>query len=285
MTKHCTSHTIPSQVPPSEASAFCLRRRARGLLDGGGRRLTLIFAVVVVLTAAVGAFILGEAAYALGFLIIGDSLWVDVVAYAVMGLSGLFGLLPLTVGAYRLACLAAPPRHGSPNLPVTVKEPQAADLLYPFTSLRAYLRALAVGLELLGWFTLMAVIPAVTARVLTVVFDYLAEAGSLLPQWQSPLTLLSGLACVLFGLLMLFLSGYRAGFAYLAMIHDPLPLGEVNRYFKGFRRSFLRPFLLRVSLAGWVAVSILAVLIPFVAHTIPYGMCCSAAYGAELQRK
>jgi hypothetical protein len=93
------------------------------------------------------------------------------------------------------------------------------------------------------------------------------------------------LAGLLLGLLALLLSGRRAGFAYLAFIHAPLSLGEVNRYFKGFRRGILAPLALRLSLLGWVALSVVAVLVPFVLHTIPYALCCSAVYGAGMTRK
>ena len=275
--------TQPMKAAPSASD---IRRCARGMLDGGrGQRLTLVLAVITVLTAGVGAYMLGAATYAVGYLIAGDSLWADVAAYAVMGMLGLFGVLPLMMGAYRLACLAYPPRENGVELPRVTAAPTLGEVLHPFTSWRAYGRSMAVGLEHLGWFTLMAVIPVVGDRVLTLVLDYLTEAGYLMEEWFEPLVALGGLGFLVFGLLMFFLSGYRAGFAYLAFVHDPLPLGEVNRYFKGFRRSFIRPFVLRVSLLGWVAVSILAVLVPFVAHTIPYGMCCSAVYGGELERK
>jgi hypothetical protein len=84
---------------------------------------------------------------------------------------------------------------------------------------------------------------------------------------------------------MLFLSGRRAGFSYLALIHEELPLGEVNRYFKGFDRSFTRPFALRLSMTGWMLLSVAAVLIPFVLHTVPWSLCMGAVYGAELERR
>lgn len=278
-----------TQPMMTEPTAADMRRRAGGVLDDGrGIRLTLVLAVVVVLTATVGAYILGEAVYGLGFLLLGESVWADVAAYAVMGALGLFGVLPLMMGAYRLACLSYPPRRGDETLPVVASStvaPALADLFYPFTSLRAYGRTFALVLGFLGWLTLAVAVPAVGFRALSLLLTYAVEEGMLEAALRGPLTLLGGILCLAFGILMLFLSGYRAGFSYLAFVHEPLSLGEVSRYFKGFRRSFIRPFVLRVSLLGWVAVSILAVLVPFVAHTIPYGMCCGAVYGAELRRK
>lgn len=275
-----------TQTVKATPSASDIRHSARGVLDGeGGQRLTLVLAVIAVLTAGVSAYALGSATYAVGFLLAGDSLWLNLAAYGVVGLLGILGVLPLMMGAYRLACLAYPPRDNGVVLPRTAVSPSMGELLYPFTTLRAYGRSLALGLELLGWCILVAVIPTAGEWGLTVVLDYLTVAGYMPEVWFEPLVSLGGLGFSSFGLLMLFLSGYRAGFAYLAFVHDPLPLGEVNRYFKGFRRSFFRPLALRLSLLGWVVLSILAVLVPFVAHTIPYGMCCSAVYGGELERK
>ena len=275
--------TQPTTPPPSASD---IRRRARGILDGArGQRLTLAVAVTVVLTASVGTFILGEAAYTVACLCMGESLWADVIAYGVMGVLGLFGVLPLLLGAYRLACLAYPPRNNVTKLPVTTKAPEIADLFYPFTSLRAYGRTFSLALGLLGWITVILVIPLVGHRATAYLYAYLVEEAILMASWRLPLTIMTGLMWLSLGLLMLLLSGYRAGFAYLVFVHEPLSVGEIRRYFKGFRRTLSRPLVLRVSLLGWVAVSIAAVLVPFVAHTIPYGMCCSAVYGAELQRK
>ena len=275
-------------------SAAEIRRRGRAILDGGGgQRLTLILAVITGLAAAVGVFVLGEMVYISGYLIFGSQLWLTVAYYAVMGVAGVFGLLPLLVGIYRPACLAYPPRDNGVILPSLTHSPEKTsgqfpaltEIFHPFTSWRAYGRSLAVGLEILGWFAGMIAIPVAGYRYLTILWDYLTAAGYLPEGFQGLLTSLTMLGCISFGVLALFLSGYRAGFAYLAIVHEDLPLGEVNRYFGGFRRSFVRPFALRLSFAGWVAVSIVGILVPFVAHTIPYLLCCGAVYGAELERK
>jgi hypothetical protein len=185
------------------------------------------------------------------------------------------------------------------------ESPELWGLFQPFTSLRAYGRALAVGLEWLGWGLAVFGIPALCFRISSLlqsasdaVSDAVSDAaggtvsGAVLPflEGLDPaaagiLAVMIPLAGLLLGLLALLLSGRRAGFAYLAFIHAPLSLGEVNRYFKGFRRGILAPLALRLSLLGWVALSVVAVLVPFVLHTIPYALCCSAVYGAKMTRK
>lgn len=278
----------------SRERAALVRHKARGVLNGfggKGNRLTLVLAVVLLLTVGVGLYAISVGLYMVGYMVFGDYLWLDAVTYALMGVLGLTLLLPLAASVFRLACLmtlrAYPDsvQADRPSvLPVTRETPELVRIFYPFTSFRAYRRSMAVGLEALGWTALWAGIPAWGFYLLSRLFDSLAERGV-----PAPLCSLMTAAvlplCLGFGLLMLFLSGRRAGFGFFVFVHDQLTLGEVNRYFRGFQRSFVRPFVLRLSLAGWFALSVLAVLVPFVLHTVPYGLCCGAMYGAGLVRK
>ena len=281
--------------PTPGAHAASLRHTARRLLDGGkGIRLTLVLGVVVLLTLSVGLYLLADGVFMAGYLLFGWSKWLDVVAYAMVGVSGILVALPLAVSVYRLACLACLADRrayalpaGAPlpvELPTTTDTPALAGLFHPFTSLRAYGRALALGLEYLGWTVLVVILPVVGYRGLAALLDYLPSRG-MSPAVCDLLTMVSPVGCLLFGAGMFLLSGLRAGFGYLALVHDDLPLGEVNRYFRGFRRGVIRPLVLRLSLAGWVILSVVAILVPFVLHTIPYALCCAAAYGAELERR
>lgn len=286
--------------PRPFAEATSTRRTARRLLDdrlpgretadGHGVRLTLVLAVVILLTAAVSTYALGTGLYSILVLLSVDSLWADLAAYALMGFLGIFVLLPLAAGTYRLACLAAWPaarpdasQQSGPSLPSVEESPELYGIFHPFTSLRAYGRSLCVGLEWLLWGVLIVGVPAIGYRLPALLSVYLPEWG-LSPVAIGWLTTLAPIACTVFGIAMLVLSGLRAGYAYFVFIHAPLTLGEINRYFRGFRRSLLRPLALRVSLLGWVAVSILAILVPFVLHTVPYALCCSTAYAAALKR-
>jgi hypothetical protein len=293
--------------------------------------MTLILSVVILLTASVGTLLLSSGLYG-ALTLAGVSVGLaDGIAYALMGVLAVFGLLPLVAGCYRLTCLEArraclearrscltarqgcPSAGEAPNLLAVDESPELWGLFQPFTSLRAYGRALAVGLEWLGWglavfgipalcFRISSLLRSVSDAVSDVASDAVSDAVSdaaggtvseavlpfldgLDPAAAGILAVMIPLAGLLLGLLALLLSGRRAGFAYLAFIHAPLSLGEVNRYFKGFRRGILAPLALRLSLLGWVALSVVAVLVPFVLHTIPYALCCSAVYGAGMTRK
>ncbi len=275
----------PAERGGLRTQAAMVRRRARRVLEGN--RMTLILSVIVLLVTAMGGYLVSVALYMAGYLYFGDALWVDLATYALMGVSGLFLVLPLGVGVWRLACLMtlrAQAASRSPHLPVTRDCPTLDQLFYPFSSFRAYGRTLAVGLESLGWFSLYAGIPAIGFSILRHIFATMSVRGVHMTLCNL-LTLASLVLCVAVGLLLFFLSGRRVGFGYFVFVHDGLALKEVNRYFRGFRRGFVRPFVLRMSLTGWMALSVVAVLIPFVVHTVPYALCCGAVYAAELERK
>ena len=275
----------PAERGGLRTQAAMVRRRARRVLEGN--RMTLILAVIVLLVTAMGVYLGSVALYMAGSLYFRDALWLDPATYALMGVLGLFLVLPLGVGVWRLSCLMTlrisdTPRF--PGLPYTKDRPTLDQLFQPFSSFRAYGRALAVGLESLGWFLLYAGIPAVGFGILHHIFATMSVRGVHMTLCNL-LTLASLVLCVAVGLLLFFLSGRRVGFGYFVFVHDDLALKEVNRYFRGFRRSFARPFALRMSLVGWMLLSVVGVLIPFVIHTVPYALCCSAVYAAGLERK
>ncbi len=267
-----------------------IRRKARLVLDGRSvpqNRMTLILSLIVVLVTAVGVYMLSIGLYMVGYLIVGDALWLDIATYGLMGLLALLLVLPLASATWRLACLMTVRSTVSAmpsGLPVTAATPTLSEVFHPFTSLRAYGRTLVVGLETLGWAILSVGLPLAGYRTLAGVFAQMANRG-VHTSLCNLLTGVSLLLCLAFGVLMLFLSGLRAGFGYFVFIHDGISVSEVNRYFRGFRRGFVRPFVLRISLAGWVALSVVAILVPFLLHTIPYGLCCGAVYAGELKRK
>ena len=275
----------PAERGGLRTQATMVRRRARRVLEGN--RMTLILAVIVLLVTAMGVYLGSVALYMAGSLYFRDALWLDMATYALMGVLGLFLVLPLGVGVWRLSCLMTLRISDAPHfpgLPYTKDRPTLDQLFQPFSSFRAYGRALAVGLESLGWFLLYAGIPAVGFGILHHIFATMSVRGVHMTLCNL-LTLASLVLCVAVGLLLFFLSGRRVGFGYFVFVHDDLALKEVNRYFRGFRRSFARPFALRMSLVGWMLLSVVGVLIPFVIHTVPYALCCSAVYAVGLERK
>lgn len=279
-----------SPAPAKRTGSAELRLKARRILDGAGKkspRMTLILAVTTLLTLAVGSYMVASAAYMVGSLLGASVFWSDVIAYSVLGVLALFVVLPLGASVFRLACLAVLDQraYASPvGLELTDATPELIQLLYPFTSRRAYGRCMAVGLEALGWLLLWGGVPALGYGLLAEHFAHLATRG-VSTELCGLLTFLAFVVCLGVGILMLFLSGRRAGFGFLVFAHPDLPVRAVNRYFKGFRRSFARPFALRMSFTGWILLSILAVLVPFILHTIPWGLCSAALYGATLERK
>ena len=282
--------SVQSPTPAKRTGTAEIRLKARRILDGAGKRghrMTLILAVTTLLTLGVGSYMVASAAYMVGYLLGVSLFWSDLIAYGVLGVLALLVILPLGASTFRLACLAILDRkvYVSPvGLTLTDATPELIQLLYPFTSRRAYGRCMAVGLEALGWTLLWGGLPTLGFGLLSEYFDRLATRGvsTELCDWM---TFLALVVCLGVGILLLFLSGRRAGFGFFVFAHPDLPLGEVNRYFRGFRRSFTRPFALRVSFTGWILLSILAVLVPFVLHTIPWGLCSAALYGATLERK
>lgn len=267
-----------------------LRHRALRILDGSGKRghrLTLILAVTILLTVAVGSYMVASGAYMLSFLLGASILVSDLIACGVLGALGLFVVLPLGASVFRLACLAVleSRAYASPiGLEVADDAPELIQLLHPFTSRSAYGRCMAVGLGAFGWAMLWGGIPAVSYRLLADQYDRMATRG-FSAEFCDLLTFLTLAVCLLFGFLMLCLSGYRAGFGFFAFAHPDLSVKAVNRYFKGFRRDMVCPLALRLGFAGWILLSFVAVLVPFVLHTIPWALCSAALYGATLERK
>ncbi len=281
--------TPQSSEPARGLGMTELRHRARRILDGTGKRsnrLTLVLAVTILLTVAVGSYMAASGAYMLS-LLLGASVFVsDLIAYGLMGVLGLFVVLPLGASVFRLACLAVleSRAYTSPmEFEVTDDIPDLIELLHPFTSRSAYGRCMAVGLGACGWAMLWGGIPVGAYRLLANQYDRMANQG-FSAELCNLLTILTLVACLCFGLLMLFLSGYRAGFGFFVFVHPSLSVREVNRYFKGFRRNRVCPFSLRLGFVGWILLSLLAVLVPFVLHTVPWALCSAALYGATLRR-
>jgi hypothetical protein len=263
-----------------------LRREARLILDGhsagSSHRLTLTLSLIFVLTAGVALYAAVSGLYMAGLLLFGETVWLEAAADTLFILLLLGLVLPLVASVWRLACLmTAPDGDTVDGLPVSVPTATLSELFYPFTSFRAYGRTMAVAMEGLAWFALFLGLPVLSFRLLyTLVIPMTSAAGAL----NGLLTAASALACLGIAVSFFSLSGLRAGFGYFVFVHETVTLGDVNRYFKGFRRSMLSVLRLRVSLVGWYALSVAALFVPFVFHTLPYTLCCTALYSRQLKR-
>lgn len=263
-----------------------IRRQARHVLDGhSGRsshRMTLILALILTLTVAIALYAATAGISVAGFLLFGEIAWVEAVSNVLL-IALLLGLvLPLLTSVLRLACLmSAPDGETVDGLPVEPPYATLSELFYPFTSLRAYGRTMAVGMEGLAWVVLTVGIPILGFRLASLSLSTLQEQSSAL---YVLVMIAVTFICLGWSFGALLLSGRRAGFGYWVFVHDRLPLGDVNRYFGGFRRPLLPVLCLRLSLAGWIALSVVGIFVPFLLHTAPYALCCSTVYSRSLQR-
>ncbi len=272
-------------VSPWEQAAIT-RRTARAALAGrsGGRshRMLLVLSLVIILTVGVALYIAAGGLATAGYILFGEAPWVDAAATVLTVLLLLSLLLPLCGGAFRLACLMTPPEDGETDgLPLRLPAVTLSALFYPFTSLRAYGRVMAVTVEGVGFTVLSVGVPALVFRLVLLTFASLTETAPLL---FALLAVAVFILCSALGLLFFFLSGRRAGFGYYVFVYDFMPLGEVNRYFRGFRRPLTAAFCLRISLMGWYALSVAGMLVPLLLHAAPYGLCSAAVYARSLRR-
>ena len=246
-----------------------VRAEARQLLDRqegrASRRLTLTYALIIVTVAALGLYLALQGLYLAGYLLFGEPLWLTVTADFLLALGILLLVCPLAVSVWRMTCRMT----ASPRDPVPLWE-----LFYPFSSPRSYGRTLAVlGEALLGAVLLFAV-PVVGYRALDLLVTTYLDPGFL----RGLLRCAAVLACLLWSAAMLLLSGKRAGIGYTVFTREDLTLGDAYRLFRSLRRPLIPILLLRLSQVGWAAVTLAAVLIPLIPHTVPYTMLCTAVY-------
>jgi len=217
-----------------------------------------------------------------GGLIFGDVPWVDAVANTLLAAFLLGLVLPLAVSLGRLSCLMVTPEGSAVHgLAVCVSTPSPADLFYPFTTLRAYGRSMAVGMEALAFLACGIGLPVLAGRLVWLSL-LTAEWDPLLGASVMAGTVILGLV---WGLGVLLLSGGRMGFSYFVFVHDELSLSDVNRLYRSFHRPLLPALCLRVRLLGAYALSVVGICVPFVFYSVPLGLCCKAVYGRDLTRR
>ena len=274
------------RVTPRE-TALRIHGSARDALGGhsGGlsHRLLLTLAVITVLTVSIALYAAVACLAVAGAYVFGeDALWVNAVANTLLAALELALALPLAVSICRLACLmAAPDGEVIRGMVVSVPTPSLTELFYPFASLRAYGRTMAVGMEGLAFLLCGVGLPLLTGRLvwLTLLSDVAAE-------WLRALILVGMILLGLgwaFGVLLL--SGCRMGFPYFVFTYEELTLGDANRCYRSYRRPLLPALCLRLRLLGLYGLSLVAICVPFVWHSIPLGLCCTAVYGRDLMPK
>lgn len=277
--------TPVSSAPPSGGSATqqaaAIRRQARGILNsrsgGGSHRLTLALSAVLILTAAIALYAAVACLATAGYVLFENTDRVDLAADILLLLLCLGLLLPLMASLRRLAALRAVPDRQEP-CPYPLPEATLAELFYPFTSLRAYGRTMAVALEGLGMLLLGLGLPILGVRLSSMALS----ATSLPSPLQGLLLATAGILGLGWGFLAFLLSGKRYGWSYFVFLREDLSLSDAYRLFGSLRRPLLPVLCLRLSLFGWVGLSILGLGVPCILHTLPYALCCSAAYSRSI---
>lgn len=264
-----------------QAAKAVLGGHSGGHYGGMSHRLILTLAVIIVMTVSIALYAAVGCLAMAGSLVFGDTVWVDAVANVLL-VALLLGLaLPLAVSLGRLACLmAAPDGEVVNSMAVSVPTPDLVQFFYPFTSLRAYGRTMAVGMEKLAFLLVGAGLPILGGRL-----AYLSMITAGIRPWICGLAVAGMVILGLgWGFFVLLLAGKRMGFAYFVFVYEALPLSEANRYFRTLRRPLRFALRLRVTMLGAYALSMLGICVPFVFHSIPLGLCCKAVYGRDLTR-
>lgn len=279
-----TEANVTKAKPNPWTRAADIHGQARGVLGGhsGGmsHRLLLTLSVITVLTAALALYAAVACLTTAGELIFGeDALWVYALSNTLLAALGLVFVLPLAVSVGRLASLmAAPDGEVIRGMAVSVPTPSLTEIFYPFTSLRAYGRTMAVGMEGLAFLLCGLGVPILAGRLV-----WLSIQTTGMAPWLHALIMVGiVLAGLVWGFGTLLLSGRRLGFGYVVFVYEELSLGDANRCFRTYKRPLLPALCLRLRLAGLYALSFVGICVPFVFHSIPLGLCCGAAYGRAL---
>lgn len=271
---------------PSAVYAKPLRKRAKTVLDGAlsGNRLTLVLGIMVTIGLGFAVPMMLDCLLVIADVLSalsdkGEVLW-PVVTYAVVAIV-VFALftLPLLVSLFRMAALMME-AHTNAEWGRPQKRIGLGELLYPFTSLHAYGRTLLVALRSVAGVVLVLVPPA---ALIVAAAWWVPLVSSGLPGVVHVLLWIFNIsaACVA----LAFLAVWRAraaGFGYLVFCRPDVSVKELYQTFKSCRRTAALPLWLLLSFVGWSLVSLLAVFIPFLVHTLPYMLLSAASYGRFL---
>ena len=273
--------TDPARIPPVLAASLA-KRRAKLLLDLPGKehRLQLILAelLVIFLSLAVPMMLdcLSFLIYTLPYFTdVKNLTWLVILRGVLWGANALLIALPLLCGLYRMAVLMVRASEDT-GTPIG-----AWECLYPFTSWRAYTRTLYVGIRALFRLILTLLPPVV---ILWGAAWGLPLLGKYCPPILSVVLWMLAIAAACLTLLGMALWNARgAGFAYRVFAHPEQPLFALSDTFRSTPRRASTPLLMRLSLAGWFLLSMLAVLVPLLIHTLPYILLTEAVYGQSLE--
>lgn len=271
---------------PSLMYAAPLRRRAGDVLNMpySDNRLTLALALMAVMGLGLAVPMILDSLLMMAdvLLLLSDTAqvaWVLILHGCLLGLFSIFFTLPLLAALCRMAVLMTEAHRkresGQPGESIGLGE-----LWYPFTSAKAYGRTLCVALRGIGY-GLLILSPAVA--VMTAAFWWMPLVKyDLIPLtyvllWAANI----GVSCLITVLLAIACSR-RIGYAYFAFACPELSLKEAGRLFQKSRPVFGLPLWMMLGYSGWIFLSLIAVFLPFVFHTLPHMLLAGASYGRFL---
>ncbi len=284
----------PASRPGPWATATAIRRQAHDLLETAilsrgeraratDHRMILIGALIIILTMTMGLYLAVAGLYLAGELVFGPMVWLDGASNALYALLLLLLVLPLVGGTFRIAARMTAASLGTPAVLADTSSgdetPTVADIFYPFTSPVAYGRTMLVAGEALLWLLLILALPILLFRVSALPLLYLARTA---PVLHGIATVARPVICLLIGAGMLLLSGPRAGLAYYVFTCPHMTVRDIARYLRSLRRPLLPILCLRLSFAGWTALSLVGIGLPLILHVGPLGLLTGAVYARTL---
>ena len=263
-----------------------LRRRAGNILNApfSDNRLTLALALIIVIGLGFAVPMVLDS-----LLMLADVLmllsptakihWVLILYGCLMGVVTVFLTLPLFCSLCRMAVLMSE-AHRKSEAGGTCEKVSIGEILYPLTSMKAYGRTLYVALRGMGHF-LLSLFPAVA--VMVAAFWWMPMVKHSVAPLVYILLWVANIAVAFVLLaLMLILAARNMGFAYFVFACPQRSLKESGRAFKSSRSMGILPLWMLLGYTGWILVSLVAVFIPFLIHTLPHMLLAGASYGRFL---
>ncbi len=271
---------------PALMYAVPLRKRAGAVLNApfSDNRLTLVLAIMSVLGLSLAAPMILDSLLMLADLLSllsqpAQTTWVLILHGCLMGIVFVFFTLPLWGALCRMAVLMTE-AHRCAEVGKPAEKIGLGECLYPFTSWKAYGRTLYVALRGMGHL-LLAILPS--AAVMIAAFWWMPMVKFALSPLVYVLLWVGNIAvsCLLL-VLMTVLLVRNAGLAYYVFACPTRSLKDSVRAFKNSPSTGLLPVWTMLGYTGWIMLSIVAVFIPFLLHTLPHMLLAGASYGRFL---
>lgn len=245
-----------------------LTAKANAILDRRGmhNRLQLTLALVVAVGLGLSIWIILDCLALAGAILGGRVMvWLEVVYQVLFYGSFVFVFLPLLSGVYRMAILMV--QTNEILCPDTLMPPQVGlfEVLYAFTSPKAYARSLLTGLQVSLRWGGVCLFPAAFLGLSDIWMPTLIDLTG------APLFLTLGHwgVALILGLGWYCLACLHHGYAYLWLAHPECSLSQIKHKYKAAKHPVGYAFC-----AAWhgtwrILVATLLVLVPLFLHTLP----------------